>query len=37
MNKAIDQKVPEVVVAVANAAMKANRHETVLSHVELAN
>jgi len=36
--KPLEQKVPEVlVVAAANAAMKANRHETALSYVELAN
>jgi len=35
--KPLDQKVPEVVIAAANAAMKANRHKTVLSYVELAN
>jgi len=31
--KPLDQKVPEVVVAAANAAMKSNRHETVPSYV----
>jgi len=35
--KPSDQKVPEVVVAAANAAMKANKRETVLSCVELTN